>query len=96
VHAHDLFTRHGEHAERIVRAQIVLHCERKLREIFERTQILRMHAGSVKTFAIVCDVVVGMLHGPPQTLQLQSAQLVDAGLLDGFEVHGGAVMLPPT
>jgi hypothetical protein len=54
-----------------------------------------MQAGGAETFAIVSDVVVRMSHRPLQTLQLQGAQLVDAGLLDGLEVHGGAVMLPP-
>ena len=58
-------------------------------------QILRLHAGRAETFTIVSDVLVRVPHRPLQTLQLQRTQLVDAGLLDGFEVHGAAVMLPP-
>ena len=62
VHAHDLLARHGEHAERIVGAQIVLHRERKLREIVERAQVLRMHAGGAEALAIVSDVLVRVPH----------------------------------
>ena len=43
-----LLARHREHAERIVVAQIVLHGERKLREILERAQVPRMHAGGIE------------------------------------------------
>src|SRR6185436_11954742 len=95
MYAHDLLARHGEHAERIVRAQVVLHRERKLCQILERAQILGMDAGGAEAFSIVSDVVVCVPYGPLQALQLQSTQLVDAGLLDRLEVHGVAVMLPP-
>ena len=35
VHTHDLFARHGEHAERIGFAQVLFGGERKLGEVFQ-------------------------------------------------------------
>ena len=96
MHAHDLLARHGEHAERIVGAQVVLHRERKLREIVERAQVLRMHAGGAEALAIVSDVLVGVPQRPLQALQLQGAQLVEARGFDGLEFHGSVIMLPPS
>ena len=43
--SHDLFTRHSEHAERIVGAQILLGGEREFRQVLELAEIIRMHAG---------------------------------------------------
>ncbi len=96
VNAHDLFARHREHAERIVGAQVVLHRERKLREIVERAQVMRMHARGAEALAIVSDVLVCVQQRPLQTLQLQGAQLVQARRFDGLEFHGSLITLPPS
>ena len=51
--AHDLVHRHREHAVGIIRAQVVLGGERKLAQIGELLQIVRMHAGRVERFLVV-------------------------------------------
>ena len=47
-----------------------------------------MHPGTVERRAVVRHVVVRVAQRPPQPVQLQRAQLVDGGPLDGFEVLG--------
>ena len=76
MHAHQFFTRHGEHVEGVVVAQIRLHRERKLCEIGELAKVGRMHAGLVEGLAIMRDVVVGVLQRPGQPLRLQRHDLV--------------------
>ena len=56
VHAHQLLARHGEHAERIVRAQVLLGGERELRDVVECAEIVRMHAGAIERGAVVRHV----------------------------------------
>jgi hypothetical protein len=46
--AHHLLARHGEHAERVVVAQIGLDGERKTREVRETVQVAGMQAGGVE------------------------------------------------
>ena len=45
--------RHGEHAERVVVAQVALDGERKAREVGERAQIVGMHTGALERLPIV-------------------------------------------
>jgi hypothetical protein len=78
--------RHGEHAEWIVVPQIALDREGKARQIIERAQIARMHAGRVKTAPIVSNVFVCVPERPLQALQLQGVQLIRAGGLDGLQI----------
>ncbi|KAG1297735.1 hypothetical protein G6F63_016905 [Rhizopus arrhizus] len=50
-----------------------------------------MHARIIKRLLVVRDVLVGMLERPLQTLQLQRAKLILAGMLDGVQprlAHG--------
>jgi hypothetical protein len=94
VNTHDLLARHSEHAERIVGAQVVFYGEWKLREIIQRAQVMRVHARRAEALAIVGDILVGVLQGPLQTLQLQGAQLVDAGGFDRLEIHGSMIAPP--
>ena len=50
MQAHDLGSRHGEQAVRIVVAHVLLKDERELRDVFERFQIARFDAGVLKLF----------------------------------------------
>ena len=77
VHANHLFTRHREHAEGVVIAQILLGGERKLRQIFQLLQVIRMHARCVEDAAVMRHVRVRMRQRPPQALQLQCLYCFD-------------------
>ena len=93
VHAHHLLARHGEHAERIGVAQVLLGGEGELRQVGEGFQVVRLYAGLVELAPVVGDVVVGMLERPAQAGQLQGGDFVAAGVLDGVKPgvfgHGG-------
>ena len=86
----DLFARHREHAERIMRAQIVFAGERKFAQIVERLQIVGMHAGLVECVLVMRDVIVGVRQRPFQPLELQRGNLVARGDLDRLESLRGA------
>ena len=60
VDAHDALHRHREHAEGIGFAQVDLGGERKLRQVGERAQISRAHAGGVELLPVARHVVVGV------------------------------------
>jgi hypothetical protein len=89
--------RDREHVERVVVAQVLLARKREFRQVGQRLQVVRMHAGGVERGAVMRHVVVGVLERPLQALQLQGLQLVLAGGFDGFQVawlrgtlwHGG-------
>ena len=85
MNAQDLVARHGEHPERIMRAQVVLGGERKLRQIIECFEIAGMHAGFVECLLVVRDVVVGVAERPFQPLQLKCRDLVARGGFDRIE-----------
>ena len=75
VDADDLLARDREHPERIVVAQVLLGRERKLREVRERLQVARMHAGGVELAPVVRHVVVRVRERPAQALELQRLEL---------------------
>src|SRR5439155_27218873 len=75
-----------EEAERIVIAQVALHREREARQVCELLQVVRMDAPGIERLAVMRHVVVGVLQAPAQALELQRAQLVGAGALDGLEL----------
>jgi hypothetical protein len=75
VQAHALGARHREHAERIAVAQVLLGGEGKLRQVFQRAAVLRLHPRGVELLAVVRHVVVGMLQGPAKALELKRLQL---------------------
>ena len=76
MQAHDLRSRHGEQAVRIVVAHVLLKDERELRDVFERFQIARFDAGVLEALLIERDVVIRVLHAPLHALELQIAQLL--------------------
>ncbi|MCY1302963.1 hypothetical protein D9M70_526490 [compost metagenome] len=88
VQADDLALRHGEHAERVVVAQVALAGERELAEIVQRFQVVGVHAGLGEALPVQRHIVVGMLQAPAQAFQLVLAQLVDAGGFHRVEQGG--------
>ena len=81
VHAQDFAHRHGEHAERIILAQIFLGGERKFGEIVEAFHVARPNSRRRELL-----LVVRHARGARQRLleprKLQRAQLVKAGILN--------------
>ena len=75
MQAHELLARHGEHAERIIVAQIRLQRERKSGNVGELLQVGRAHAGCIELFAEMRDLVVSALQSALQALELQRLQL---------------------
>src|SRR6058998_3905520 len=84
MHAHDSVHGHREHPEGIVGAQVGLGGERKLCEVRGLFQIAGVNARSVEGLAVVRHILVRVLERPAQPLALQSAQFVNARLLDRF------------
>ena len=84
VQARQLLAWHGKQAKRIVIAQIRFSHERKLGQVGQRFQIVRMHTFVVKGFFVVWHVVVSVLERPLQALQLQRGDFVAAGLFNRF------------
>ena len=82
------FARHGEQAERVVRAQVVLDREREMPQIRERAQVLRVHAGALALWPVGGDVLVGACRACFRRVELQRAQLVLAGAFDGLQAGG--------
>ena len=90
--AADLLARHGEEAEGVVVAQVLLHREGKLRQVAELLQVARVDALRIEGLAVVRDVLVGMLQGRAQARELQRGDLVAAGGFDRLEVAGGRLL----
>ena len=82
---HDLAHRDGEHAERIVLAQVFLGGERKFFQIVEARDSCGLHLRRRELFLIVRDVPIGAGDHLPDPRELERPQFVDAGRLDCFE-----------
>ena len=94
VDAGALLSRHGEHAKGVAVAQIRLGGEGKLGDVGQRLAVARVHASGVELGAVHGRVGIGVLQGLLQALELQAAQLVDAGFFnrlqgEGFVAHEG-------
>jgi hypothetical protein len=81
--AQHLFAGHGEHAEGIVVAQILLGRHGEARQVRELAQVVRMHTRRVKGLAVMGHIVIGVPERPFQPFKLQCLQLVAAGVFDG-------------
>ena len=77
----DLVLRHGEHAERVFGAQVLLGGEGEVAEVGQFAQVRRVDAGVVELALVQRDAVVGVGHGVLQAAELERLELV-AG--DGF------------
>ena len=71
-----LVTRYGEHAERVLRAQIVLAGKGKPGQVGQLVHVVGMHAGRIPDLAVVVDVGIRVLQRQPQPVELQRPQLV--------------------
>ena len=76
VHADQLVPRHGEEAEGVVVAQILLGGEGEARQVPERLEVLRAHARRVELRAVGGDVGVDALERLPQALELQLLEIL--------------------
>ncbi len=77
--------RHGEHAEGVVVAQVFLARERKLGDVGELLEIVRVHARLVEGLFIVRHILVGVADSPFQPFELQGLQFVAAGVFDRIQ-----------
>ena len=76
MNAGDLVLRHGEHAEWIVVPQVGLGGERKLGEVAQILEIVRVDARRIELCPIMRHVLIGMAQGPGEALALQSGELL--------------------
>ena len=79
MQAHDVMHRHGEHAVGVVVAQVGFGGERKLRQVFQRLDVIRVHAQRIEALTVQRHVVVGVVQAPAQAIQLVLTEFVDAG-----------------
>ena len=83
VHAGYFALRHGEHAERVLRAQVFLGGKREVAEVGQFAQVGGVDAGVVELALVQRHAVVGVGEGVLQAAELEGFELV-AG--DGFLV----------
>ena len=83
VHAHDLVARAREHAERVVVAQVDLGGEGQVGDVAVAGHVAGLDAELVQLLAVERDVVVGVLEGGAQALDLQRAELLGRQRLGG-------------
>ena len=84
MHAHAFGTRHGEQAERIGVAHILLHGKGELLDVFERFDMVRIDASLVKALLIERDVLIAANGNVAQTLELKFLELRVVHALDFF------------
>ena len=82
VQAREFLARHRKQAKRIVIAQIRFGHERKLGQVGQRFQIVRVYTFIVKGLFVVWHVVISVLERPLQALQLQRGNFVAAGFFN--------------
>jgi hypothetical protein len=85
VDARDPLPRDGEHAERVVVAQVLLHGEGEFREVGKVTQVVGVDADDIEGVAVMRDVFVGVPQRPAQAVDLKRRDLVAAGGFDRVE-----------
>ena len=92
----DLVLRHGEHAEGVLEAQVLLGGEGELAEVGELTQVRRVDAGLVELALVQGDAVIGVGHRVLQAAELEGLELVAGdGLLavqDSVSCGGGSFL----
>src|SRR6516164_2893575 len=82
--AQDLLARHGEHAEWIIVAQILLGRERKFGKVLERTEITGVHARGIEFVAVCRHIVIDARNRRLDARSLPRRNLVTRGALDWF------------
>ena len=92
MEAHHLVARHGEHAERVGGAQVVLHGEGEAGEVVEALEVAGLDAGGVEAFAVEGHVVVGVPDDLPELGELQLGELFASHGLDVGREHVGVAV----
>ena len=92
VNAHHLAQRHREHAERIVRPQVVLGREREAREVRERPELAGMNTRGVELRPVVRHPLIHADERRAEPLELESAQLVGRRKLGRRDIDGEAAV----
>ena len=88
MNAGTTFTRHSKHAKRVAVAQIRFGGERKFGNVGQRFAIVRVHTCGIELGAVHRRIGIGVLERLLQALELQTAQLVDAGLFNRLQGEG--------
>ena len=88
VDAGAVFAWHGEHAKGVAVTQIRLGGERELGDVGQALAVIGVHACRVEFGTVNRRIGVGVLQGLLQALELQAAQLVDAGLFNRLQGEG--------
>ena len=83
MHAHNVLARAREHAERVVVAQVDLGGEGQVRDVAVAGHVAGLDAQLVQRLAVERDVVVGVLEGRPEALDLELAELLGRQRLGG-------------
>ncbi len=78
--------RHGEHAEGIVIAKVLLFAEGKFREIIQGFQIIGMDTCRIEPFPKERNIPVCMRQTPFKTIELQGRYFIPAGNLDRIKL----------
>ena len=86
MQAHDLLAGRREHAERVILPQVGLAGQRVLGQVGQVLAVVGVHASGVERRAAVRHVGVGVPQRPAEPLQLQRAQFIGRGPLDGLQV----------
>ena len=88
MNASAVFARHSEHAKGVAVTQVRLGGEGKLGDVGQAFAVVRVHACRVELGAVHGRIGIGMLQRLLQALELQAAQLVDAGLFNRLQGEG--------
>ena len=67
----EFFLGYCKHAERIIVPQILLDRERKLGKVRQRFAVIRMNTRCIKSLFVVRYILVGVIKGLFETIQLQ-------------------------
>ena len=101
VHPRDLLAGHGEHAERVVVAQVRLVGERELRQVGEIAAVVGVHAGRVERGAVVRHVArtrAAATSAAVRSCSARSSSIEARSIGSSSSGRGGAVLhgTPPS
>ena len=93
VHAHEFVARHGEHAERIMVAQVDLGRQRQVGDVAVTADSLGRDAGLVELLPVERDIVVGIAQCRAQAPDLQLAEFGSGERLALFLPEEAALLI---
>src|SRR5262249_15667244 len=83
-HAKHLLARDGEHAERVVRSQVVFAGEGKRSQVVQRFEIVGMNTCLIEGLLVVRDIIVGMIQRRFHPLKLTRSDFISLHTLERF------------